>query len=198
MNAMGTVENPVKEEPYYVPGSMGAAGEEAPSARVLAKPRSSDGETAAGRLRLWIEHGGNSQMLVIAATPAALLLLFPVLVALRLLVLLFLPLSCLIPVYMIMKGVVLVHVHKTVKAGLILTYLGILAFCVVPYLFVWPFYGFLEIFPACVMTIPILLASLPLAVCGCVGGTILWFLSGSDYYSHHSYHMASSFGDKKI
>eukprot|EP01055_Gregarina_sp_Pseudo9_P001190 Gregarina_sp_Pseudo_9__1189@NODE_1783_length_1333_cov_97_996909_g1652_i0_p1_GENE_NODE_1783_length_1333_cov_97_996909_g1652_i0NODE_1783_length_1333_cov_97_996909_g1652_i0_p1_ORF_typecomplete_len202_score17_65_NODE_1783_length_1333_cov_97_996909_g1652_i067672 len=152
----------------------------------------------ANRFRIWIENGGNARLLIVAAAPLALILLFPVLVALRLVVLLCLPVSCLLPVYLILRGRVLTSVHSTLKAGLIVVYLGVLAFAVVPYLFVWPFYGFLEVLPACIMTVPILLASVPLAVCGCVAGAVVWFLSSSDYYAQHSYRAACLNGTKKI
>lgn len=199
----------IKEEIPSTQGSVG--GEDNPvstvTAPIIAKSRggvfgsSSDlqGNAPHGlkRLRNWIDHGGNVRLLAMTVAPIVLLLLFPVMIALRLLVLLCLPVSCLIPVYAIFKGAVLTNVHTTAKAALIILYLGALAFAVVPYFLVWPFYGFLEVFPACIMTIPILLASVPLAVCGCLAGGTIWFLSSSDFYSQHSYR-ASGLGAKKI
>eukprot|EP01057_Protomagalhaensia_wolfi_P004335 Protomagalhaensia_wolfi_Nauph_80__4334@NODE_442_length_2516_cov_144_065402_g332_i0_p2_GENE_NODE_442_length_2516_cov_144_065402_g332_i0NODE_442_length_2516_cov_144_065402_g332_i0_p2_ORF_typecomplete_len199_score13_25Chitin_synth_2/PF03142_15/2_NODE_442_length_2516_cov_144_065402_g332_i06301226 len=146
----------------------------------------------------WIDNGGNGRMILVALAPVALLLFFPALVALRLLALLCLPVSCLLPVYMILKGAVLNRAPPLVRAALVAVYLGVLAFCAIPYLFVWPFYGFLEVLPACIMTIPIFLASMPLAACGGIAGGVIWFLSGSDYYSRHSYRASYCAEGKKI
>eukprot|EP01053_Blabericola_migrator_P005888 Blabericola_migrator_1__5887@NODE_297_length_10209_cov_136_062907_g244_i0_p6_GENE_NODE_297_length_10209_cov_136_062907_g244_i0NODE_297_length_10209_cov_136_062907_g244_i0_p6_ORF_typecomplete_len208_score17_31_NODE_297_length_10209_cov_136_062907_g244_i092189841 len=155
-----------------------------------------------GRLWQWIERGGNGRMIVVALAPLVLLLLFPLLVALRLLVLLCLPISCLLPAYVVLKGVVMASLPRTLRYGLVITYIAVLGFAAIPYLFIWPFYGFLEVLPACIMTIPFILASLPLAICGGIAGGVVWFLSGSEYYSLHSYRMVndpdSLYAAKKI